>query len=474
MGIGIRNGVRSPYGQGPIRGKSRIDQSLDLQRYNGTIRSLCACDCEKLLRAVAGFKTLEGELKMKVVLVVGARPNFMKAAPILRAIADANAHGSPVLTPVLVHTGQHYDSTMSDAFFTDLNLPTPDIHLGVGSGSHAGQTAEIMRKFERVLESERPDVVIVVGDVNSTVACALVTAKISFDPEGSRPLLAHVEAGLRSFDRSMPEECNRVVTDHLSDLLFVSEESGLRNLDKEGVPADRVFFVGNTMIDSLLACEKDAERSKILTRLELMSSDGGGSAHKTPYALLTLHRPANVDSRDAFLEILEGLQEVAAAQTVVFPVHPRTQKKIERLQLESYFASSRNATRTGVATGIAMIDSVGYLDFLQLMKNAALVITDSGGVQEETTCLGVPCVTVRENTERPVTLTEGTNVLGGTQRDSIRAAIRQQLQRSHRRCFPELWDGKAGERIATILLQKQQALCSPRSTDMAPAVRAQD
>jgi UDP-N-acetylglucosamine 2-epimerase (non-hydrolysing) len=413
---------------------------------------------------------------MKVILVVGARPNFMKAAPILRAIAKANQHASYAITPVLVHTGQHYDAAMSDAFFADLNLPRPDIHLGVGSGSHAGQTAEIMRRFEGVLESERPEVVLVVGDVNSTVACALVTAKISFDIEGSRPLLAHVEAGLRSFDRAMPEECNRVVTDHLSDLLFVTEESGLRNLSNEGIPRDRVFFVGNTMIDSLLSCEQEAEHSTILQRLRLATSTTKGSVHKKPYVLLTLHRPANVDNRGVLLEILEGLHEVAATQTVIFPAHPRTQKKIQQHQLESYFAfqggDAQNG-RNGNGAALTTIDALGYLDFLCLMRHAALVITDSGGIQEETTCLGVPCVTVRENTERPITLIAGTNILGGTRRDTIRAAIRQQLQRTHHRSFPERWDGKAGERIVGILLQQWQSRKIVRSTDLTAAAYTQ-
>ncbi|MBZ5656143.1 MAG: UDP-N-acetylglucosamine 2-epimerase (non-hydrolyzing) [Acidobacteriia bacterium] len=412
---------------------------------------------------------------MKVILVVGARPNFMKVAPILRAIADANQHKSGALTPVLVHTGQHYDAAMSDAFFADLNLPRPDIHLGVGSGSHGTQTAEIMRKFEGVLESERPDAVLVVGDVNSTVACALVTAKISFDAVGSRPLLGHVEAGLRSFDRTMPEECNRVVTDHLSDLLFVTEESGLRNLSNEGIPQDRVFFVGNTMIDSLLECEKEADNSTILQRLGLMTLTWNGSVHKKPYVLLTLHRPANVDNRDAFLEILEGLHEAAVAQTVIFPAHPRTKNKIQQHQLESYFVFQSNDAqnvRNGSAAAINMIDPLGYLDFLCLMRHAALVVTDSGGIQEETTCLGVPCVTVRENTERPITLTAGTNILGGTRRDSIRAAIRGQLQRTHHRSFPERWDGKAGQRIVEVLLRQLQLRSSMHCCELTPAAHA--
>ena len=398
---------------------------------------------------------LEGK-KMKVALVVGARPNFMKAAPILRAIDDANQHELCTITPLLVHTGQHYDTALSDAFFSDLNLPAPNIYLNVGSGSHAVQTAEIMRRFEGVLETEHPDAVLVVGDVNSTVACALVTAKFSFGAANSRPLLAHVEAGLRSFDRAMPEECNRIVTDHLSDLLFVTEESGLRNLKNEGISADRVFFAGNTMIDSVLACEERAECSTVLDQLGLVMPHGNGSAEVRPYVVLTLHRPANVDNRGAFTEILEGLHEVAAAQTVVFPAHPRTQKRINEHRLERYFSfltSNNRHGRDDAGPGLTVIEPLGYLDFLCLLKHASLVVTDSGGIQEETTCLGVPCVTLRDNTERPITLTNGTNVLGGTQQYTIRAAIREQLHRTYLRSFPEKWDGKAGARIVKILLR---------------------
>ncbi|MGC2196210.1 MAG: UDP-N-acetylglucosamine 2-epimerase (non-hydrolyzing) [Terriglobales bacterium] len=388
---------------------------------------------------------------MKVILVVGARPNFMKAAPILRAITQANRHSSDPITPVLVHTGQHYDAAMSDAFFVDLNLQKPDINLGVGPGSHAWQTAEVMKKFETVLNSERPDIVIVVGDVNSTVACALVTAKISGT---ARPLLAHVEAGLRSFDRSMPEECNRVVTDHLSDLLFVTEESGLRNLENEGISKDGVFFVGNTMIDSLLACHERARKSAILTRLGLLRSEAcnGSPRAVQQYALLTLHRPANVDNVETFREIVEGLQDLAATIPIVFPVHPRTQQSILRNSLGRLFRTAPDDSTVGnPPAGVLIINPLGYLDFLCLMNHSCLVITDSGGIQEETTCLGVPCVTVRENTERPVTVEVGTNILAGVRRNSIRRAI--QLQRVQRRKanIPDKWDGHAAERIVDVM-----------------------
>lgn len=388
---------------------------------------------------------------MKVMIVVGARPNFMKAAPILRAIA-ANQQAEDAIAPMLVHTGQHYDVTMSDAFFKDLNLPEPDVYLGVGSGSHATQTAEIMRKFEAVLEAERPEIVVVVGDVNSTLACALVTAKISFASSGRRPLLAHVEAGLRSFDRTMPEECNRVLTDHLSDLLFVTEPSGMQNLQNEGIPPDRVFFVGNTMIDSLRAYENQAKQSSILRRLGLCTANSRSDCKG--YVLLTLHRPANVDHRDAFVEILEGLQEVE--QKIIFPAHPRTQKKIRELGLESYFEKVEEARCFNRSAVIETIDPLGYIDFLCLMKHASLVITDSGGIQEETTCLGVPCVTVRDTTERPITVSVGTNVLAGTHCNGIRQAIRKQQSHYGKASIPELWDGKAGDRIVEALMLQAQ------------------
>jgi UDP-N-acetylglucosamine 2-epimerase (non-hydrolysing) len=413
---------------------------------------------------------------MKIMSVVGARPNFMKVAPIIVAIREYNdqvskngAGGGPVLRSPhihhsLVHTGQHYDQLMSDSFFADLNLPRPDVHLGVGSGSHATQTAEIMKRFEVVLLQEKPDVLVVVGDVNSTLACALVAAKISFDGLGTRPLIAHVEAGLRSFDRTMPEEINRVLTDRLSDLLFVTEESGLRNLAREGVPAEKVHFVGNTMIDSLLAYKEKAEASTILDVLSLRNgaTSNGSGCSVAPYALLTLHRPANVDDRDSFLSILEGLEEVAREFPVVFPAHPRTQKRILEFGLGHHFDRSpaRNeGAGPGPATGpggIRVTEPLGYLDFLCLMKNAALVITDSGGIQEETTCLGVPCVTVRENTERPVTVTVGTNVLAGVTKEGIRAAIRRQLKSRTEGTVPDRWDGKSAGRILDEIRREYQ------------------
>jgi UDP-N-acetylglucosamine 2-epimerase (non-hydrolysing) len=400
--------------------------------------------------------------QIKIITIVGARPNFMKAAPILRAIHEHNEkQKGPQINHLLVHTGQHYDEVMSDRFFADLGLPKPDVYLGVGSGSHAMQTAQILEKFEGVLLREKPQVVVVVGDVNSTLACALVAAKISFDTAGSRPLIAHVEAGLRSFDRSMPEEINRIVTDHLSDLFFVTEENGIQNLRNEGILADKIHFVGNTMIDSLLTFNEQADASTILDDLGLRteSKKGGAGNSIGRYALLTLHRPANVDNREAFLNILEGLAELAVDCPIVFPVHPRTQQRIQEfgsgLHLMVNAARMNDPARDsgGVGNGIMLTGPLGYLDFLCLMKHATIVVTDSGGIQEETTCLGIPCVTVRENTERPVTVEQGTNIVAGTRKEGIRDAIRRQRMRKGVNSSPKHWDGQAAKRILDVLIR---------------------
>ena len=385
---------------------------------------------------------------MKIMLIVGARPNFMKAAPLIAAIRErsASTNSNEALQPILVHTGQHYGEAMSGSFFADLDLPKPDVHLEVGSASHAAQTAEIMRRFEEVLLSEKPEALIVVGDVNSTLACALVASKISFDTIASRPLIAHVEAGLRSFDRAMPEEINRIVTDHLSDLLFVTEESGVRNLIREGIPNEKIFFVGNTMIDSLLGHKHKADASDVLNRLQLESASSNGAILKASrYALLTLHRPSNVDSRKNFLSILDGLDELSSSCPVIFPAHPRTRQRIAEFGIVSYFDSSK----------IRLVEPLGYLDFLCVMKNATLVVTDSGGIQEETTCLGIPCVTVRENTERPVTIFRGTNVIAGTETSGIRHAIRMHTSAANKTPqIPEKWDGRAAQRIVDTIASK--------------------
>jgi UDP-N-acetylglucosamine 2-epimerase (non-hydrolysing) len=410
----------------------------------------------------------------KIITVVGARPNFMKAAPIIAAMRDHNERlamlpstgvagcSHLILRNVLVHTGQHYDEAMSDRFFADLNIPKPDVHLGVGSRSHAVQTAEIMKRFEEVLLREVPDLLVVVGDVNSTLACALVAAKISFDAGRTRPLIAHVEAGLRSFDREMPEEINRILTDHIADLLFVTEESGLHNLREEGIPNGKVHLVGNTMIDSLLAFKSKASDSNILNRLSLRGRDGGhGSPNGTArYALLTLHRPSNVDQRATLLNILEGLEELSNSCPVIFPAHPRTQKKLAEFGFERFFRIDRGSREEDESRSahadkrIRLIEPLGYLDFLCLMGHAAVVVTDSGGIQEETTCLGIPCVTVRENTERPVTVKVGTNVLAGTGKEGIRRATRQQLESRVSGAVPEAWDGKSAERILNVICRE--------------------
>lgn len=412
----------------------------------------------------------------KILTVVGARPNFMKVAPIIQAVREYNQTGTGhQIDHLLVHTGQHYDAAMSDRFFADLGLPKPDVHLGVGSASHTVQTAEVMKKFEEVLLREKPDVVIVVGDVNSTLACALVTAKVVFDSAGSRPLIAHVESGLRSFDRTMPEEINRVVTDHVSDLLFVTEQSGLQNLRNEGVSSHQIHFVGNTMIDSILAFKEKAEASTVLDDLGLRTQPEKSGANKLirRYALLTLHRPSNVDKADAFLSILGGLEEMATDCPIVFPVHPRTRGRIKEFGLEFHPGMNESRTRgdgqssEANRAGIVLTDPLGYLDFLCLMKHAAIVVTDSGGIQEETTCLGIPCVTVRENTERPVTVENGTNFIAGTEKHRIKDAIRLQMQRKFGSSAPQYWDGRAATRIVDVLVRVHHDRNTSRQSQVA-------
>jgi len=384
---------------------------------------------------------------MKILCVVGARPNFVKIAPILRAIDAVNAcrrGAGSMLESVLVHTEQHYDDAMSAAFFTDLRIPRPKWTLGVGSGSHATQTAEVMRRFEPVVIEERPHVVLVVGDVNSTVACALTAAKL-----GTR--VAHVEAGLRSFDRTMPEELNRLVTDALSDFLFTSEDSANENLRREGQPAEKVFFVGNVMIDSLLSCRQLARRSTIRERVGLTRQRNGDD-----YVLVTMHRPSNVDVESKLEPILRALAEMSWELPVIFPAHPRTRTRIAEFGLERYVdPNGTNGSPAIIRPGrISLLEPIGYLDFLQLMADARLVLTDSGGIQEETTCLGVPCLTLRENTERPVTLTAGTNTLVGTDAGRILECARKAI--GNGRCvasLPPMWDGHAAERIVQILAE---------------------
>jgi len=374
-------------------------------------------------------------MKMKqlsIALVAGARPNFMKVAPLFHALSGRKASARRAgidLRVSIVHTGQHYDPNMSDIFFRELGMPAPDRHLDVGSGSHAEQTAKIMVAFEKVLLSDRPDLVVVVGDVNSTVACSLTAKKL-----GIR--VAHVEAGLRSFDTGMPEEINRKLTDAISDLLFVTEESGMRNLRAEGVPAERIFLVGNVMIDTLRRNLSRIENGNFAPSPPVAAFCNG----RKRYGVLTLHRPSNVDSKETLAPIWGAISEVARQVPVLFPVHPRTRGKIAAFGLNG--------------AGVTMIDPVGYLDMLYAVKGAALVLTDSGGLQEETTALGVPCVTIRENTERPVTVDAGTNYLAGTRPEAILEAARDILGgRGKKGSVPPLWDGNAAERISEILLK---------------------
>ena len=355
---------------------------------------------------------------IRVLTVAGARPNFMKVAPVLREL-----RARPGFEALLVHTGQHYDSAMSDAFFRDLGIPEPDVNLGVGSGSHAAQTADVLRGIEPVLVDWKPAAVIVVGDVNSTLAATVAAVKLGIP-------VAHVEAGLRSFDREMPEEINRLLTDSVSRWLFTSEPSGGENLLREGVPAERIHFVGNVMIDSLRA---NLDRARALDVLEPLGLAAGG------YGVLTLHRPSNVDDPEHLARLFAVLEEIHAELPVVFPVHPRTRASIaDRLG--------------GRVPRLQTTEPLGYLEFLALLADARLVLTDSGGIQEETTVLGVPCLTLRENTERPVTVSEGTNRIVGNQPDTIRAEARKVLDGNGKRGrIPDRWDGRAAARIIDVL-----------------------
>ena len=390
----------------------------------------------------------------KILSVVGARPNFMKVAAICEAVKDYNSQGgSQQIDHVLVHTGQHYDANMSDFFFNDLELPKPNLFLGVGSGSHSAQTAKVMEGFERVLLAEKPNVVIVVGDVNSTVACALVTKKTVCSGGSCEkdfiPKLAHVEAGLRSFDRSMPEEVNRIVTDSISDYLFTTEESANHNLKREGIPDKRIHFVGNVMIDTLLRHRSRAKESTILNDLQLCEN-----GQVKPYTILTLHRPANVDDAQTFSRMIESFLDVSRQMPIIFPAHPRTLKQIQEADLGDYFVDHfmEGPEPWDSRVRIRLVPPLGYLDFLHLMSHAKVVLTDSGGVQEETTILGVPCITLRENTERPVTLKDGTNVLVGADPRKIIAEFSRVLQETPRPVStPRYWDGQAAKRIVQIL-----------------------
>ena len=361
----------------------------------------------------------------KVLNIVGARPNFMKIAPIVREMARRDSE----FQPLIVHTGQHYDAAMSDSFFEDLGIPTPDFHLEIGSASHAVQTAKIMTAFEPIVLAEKPDWILVVGDVNSTIACALVGAKLNVK-------IAHVEAGLRSRDRTMPEEINRILTDSISDLLLTTSEDADENLKNEGVPADKIKVVGNVMIDSLFYNLEKAKALKVRENLNLKDKD---------YAVLTLHRPSNVDDKETFSGLLEALVSISEKLPVIFPAHPRTRANIEKFGFAERIEKSN----------IRLIEPLGYLDFMNLYSGAKLVLTDSGGLQEETTALEIPCLTLRENTERPITISHGTNVLVGTDPEKIKRAAFEILAQTttQNAKIPPLWDGHAAERICDALFE---------------------
>lgn len=352
---------------------------------------------------------------------MGARPNFMKVAPIHKALKK---HEDKI-THLICHTGQHYDEKMSKVFFEDLELPQPDFYLGVGSGSHAEQTANVMVEFEKILLQEKPDIVLVVGDVNSTIACSLTAKKLHIK-------VVHVEAGLRSFDIKMPEEINRILTDRISDYLFVTEKSGLENLKKEGVPDDKVFFVGNVMIDSLIHYLPKSDKSEIQNDL---------GVEKGSYVLITLHRPSNVDTKESLEKLVCFLNTLSKERKVIFPIHPRTKNNLNKFELLVTLSSD-----------IILTDPIGYVDFQALTKNAELVVTDSGGIQEETTYLGVQCITLRTSTERPSTVDVGTNQLIGIDLNKAETACLDVLSGNKKEgIIPELWDGKAAERIVEIL-----------------------
>ena len=362
---------------------------------------------------------------MRCVHVVGARPNFVKAAPVLSALALVRG-----IEQDLVHTGQHYDEKMSKVFFVELGLPKPDVYLGVGSGSHATQTAQVMIEFEAVLLEEKPDWVVVVGDVNSTVACALDAVKLHIP-------VAHVEAGLRSRDRTMPEEINRLITDSIADLLFTPSRDADENLRKEGVTEDKIAFVGNVMIDSLRTFEHLAAESPILKEVDVEPGQ---------YGLITLHRPSNVDDAAHFADIIDAFEAIQERLPLVFPMHPRTRKMLDELGLSERVLAMRR---------LKLLEPIGYLDFLQLEKQARMVLTDSGGIQEETTVLGIPCLTLRENTERPITMEVGTNILVGRDKRRITEEAFHILDGETKQGnIPEGWDGKAAERIIDVFLQK--------------------
>lgn len=374
-------------------------------------------------------------MALKIINIVGARPNLPKIAPLMR---EMQRH--PEIDAILVHTGQHYDAALSDIFFRQMGIPTPHVNLEVGSSSHAAQTAEVLKRVEPVLLEHRPALVLVVGDVNSTIAVALAAVKLGVS-------VAHVEAGLRSFDRTMPEEINRILTDALADYLFVTEADAIEHLLKEGRPRECIHLVGNVMIDSLRHFLPVAQQSSIGDELGLKNGAGWQQ-----FGVLTLHRPSNVDSTDKLAELLGGIDAISAKVPVVFPVHPRTQQRLAQADIKTH-------------PQLKLIPPIGYLDFLCLLSKATLVLTDSGGIQEETTALGVPCLTLRENTERPITISEGTNQLIGTDPAKIVAAADAILSGNGKPGrIPPLWDGHASQRIVEILLRNPPQGPRPKST----------
>lgn len=365
---------------------------------------------------------------MKIISVVGARPNFMKVAPIHKAVNEKRKTSKVKIEHLICHTGQHYDDKMSKIFFDELELPKPNFYLGVGGGSHAEQTGKVMIEFEKVLLQEKPDLVLVVGDVNSTIACSLTAVKLGIK-------VAHVEAGLRSFDRAMPEEINRILTDSISDYLFVSEPAGMRNLRNEGANDKKIIYVGNTMIDNLITYLPAIEKSNIFTKLTVRKDD---------YVLVTFHRPSNVDKENNLESLVKLLNRLSVYKKVVFPVHPRTRVRLKESSLEK-----------SINGNIILTEPIGYIDFTALVKSSALVITDSGGIQEETTFLGVQCITTRKTTERPITVDIGTNTLVGEDFDkafSVSCDILDGKRKTGQ--IPELWDGKTAERICDYLTKE--------------------
>ena len=354
---------------------------------------------------------------MKIISVVGTRPNFVKIASLVKEFSK-----HPDITNILVHTGQHYDEKMSDSFFRELEIPEPDINLGIGSGSHAEQTGRIMIEFEKVLLNEKPDLVLVVGDVNSTLACALTSVKLGIK-------VAHIEAGLRSFDREMPEEINRILTDQVSDYLFTTEKDAEKNLLNEGIAKSKIFFVGNLMIDTLLIHKERASNLK--------------KPDSNDYAILTLHRPSNVDDKETLSNILEIIREIQSQIKIIWPMHPRTRNNLEGFNLKEKLKEMKN---------VSISDPLTYLEFMNAVMNSKFVLTDSGGIQEETTVLNIPCITLRDNTERPVTIEQGTNYLAGSNKNSILEIIQKVLNGKAKQYRGiEFWDGKAAERIVSVI-----------------------